>query len=212
MVVLGASFGASFPAVTLRGQTLYLRPPRQQDFEEWATLRAESRAYLEPWEPIWPADALTRASFSRRIKRQAAEWQADAGYAFLLFARPGGARFDKLVGGLNLSNVRRGVAQMATMGYWIGQAFAGRGLMTEAVRLVVEFSFEQLHLHRVEAACIPNNLASRRVLEKSGLLHEGLAPRYLRINGEWQDHLLFGIDSESWQARRTQPGQSERYL
>jgi [ribosomal protein S5]-alanine N-acetyltransferase len=200
--VLGSGFGASFPALVLPGRTLHLRPPRPQDFDEWAALRDVSRAYLEPWEPTWPADALTRAAFTRRLKRQANEWHADTGYAFLLFTRSGNGRAERLVGGLNLSNVRRGVAQMATIGYWTGQPFAGRGFMTEAVELIVAFAFEQLHLHRVEAACIPTNIASRRVLEKAGLVQEGLAPRYLRIDGEWQDHLLFGIDAESWAISR----------
>jgi ribosomal-protein-alanine N-acetyltransferase len=113
----------------------------------------------------------------------------DKSYAMFLFRESDGA----LLGGLTLSNVRRGVAHMASLGYWIGQRHAGRGYTTAGVRAFVRYAFCDLDLHRVEAACQPDNFASRRVLEKSGFAHEGAARAYLKINGAWRDHLLYGI-------------------
>lgn len=166
-----------------------LRPPVLGDFEAWADLRADSREFLTPWEPIWPADDLTRTAFRHRLRRYARESREDQGYTFLLFGRGGG----DLLGGISLTNVRRGVTQSCALGYWMGRRHAGRGLMTEAVKGVVVHVFETMRLHRVEAACLPSNAASRRVLHKAGFSDEGLARQYLRINGQWRDHLLFAM-------------------
>lgn len=175
------------PAVRLDGARVHLRPPMPKDWQEWAELRRSSRSFLEPWEPTWPADALTRGAFLRRVRRAAQEWRDDEGYAFLVFAR--GA--DAMVGGITLSNVRRGVAQMGTVGYWVGAGHARRGYTAEATRIVLDFAFGKLGLHRVEAACLPSNEASIGLLEKTGFRREGLARGYLRIAGRWQDHLLY---------------------
>ncbi|HYC05300.1 MAG TPA: GNAT family protein [Azospirillaceae bacterium] len=182
------------PAVRLEGVRVYLRPPQPKDWRDWATLRERSREFLAPWEPTWPSDALTRASFLRRVRRQAAEWRSDEGYGFLVFDRA----TDRVAGGIGLTNVRRGVAQMGTMGYWVGKPYARQGFTTEAARLVLDFAFNQLGLHRIEAACIPTNEPSRGVLEKVGFQHEGYARGYLRIDGRWADHLLFGILRDEW--------------
>jgi len=182
------------PAVRLEGERVFLRPAQPRDWREWAELRERSREFLTPWEPTWPADALTRASFLRRVRRQAAEWRGDEAYSFLVFERDSA----KVAGGIGLTNVRRGVAQMGTMGYWVGRPFARRGYTSEAARLTLSFAFGQLGLHRVEAACIPTNEASRGVLEKVGFRHEGYARGYLRIDGRWADHLLFAILRDDW--------------
>lgn len=181
------SFAESLPAID--GEGVSLRVPQMSDFTEWVTLREESRDFLTPWEPIWPADDLTRAAFRRRIRRYAEDLRNDQAYAFFIFRQ----RDDALLGGLTLANVRRGVAQAGSLGYWMGAPYAGRGLMTEAVRAMVQFSFGPLRLHRLEAACIPTNRASIRLLEKNGFEREGLARQYLCINGLWQDHLLFAL-------------------
>jgi len=175
--------------VRLDAPRLYLRPPRAGDWQEWATLRAESRSFLTPWEPTWPADALARSAFQRRLRRQAAEWRNDEGFSFLIFGKPD----DAMVGGLGITNVRRGVAQMASIGYWTGASYVRHGYRTEAVKAALEFCFTQLGLHRVEAACIPDNVASRGLLEKIGFRMEGEASAYLKINGDWRDHLLYAI-------------------
>ena len=173
----------------VKGEGVTLRHPRASDYEAWAALRQLSRAYLQPWEPSWPEDDLTRAAFKRRLSIYAREMDAGNAWPFFIFSAAGQA----LVGAITLSNVRRGVAESGTLGYWIGQPFAGRGYATAAVRGVVAHAFDDLKLHRVEAACVPTNVASRRVLEKAGFTLEGQARAYLKINGAWADHLLFGI-------------------
>ena len=177
----------SDPMPAVAGEGVLLRAPQMSDFAEWAALREASREFLTPWEPTWPADDLTRAAFRRRIRRYSEDQRSDVAYAFFVFRR----HDDVLMGGLTLANIRRGCAQAGTLGYWMGAAFARQGHMTAAVRAVVPFAFRTLKLHRIEAACIPANIASVRLLEKSGFKREGVARRYLCINGLWQDHLLY---------------------
>ena len=166
-----------------------LRMPRPGDWREWATIREASREFLTPWEPSWTPDSLGRSAFRRRLRQQRSGWRDDDCYSFLIFERDG----ERMVGGISLSNVRRGVCQAGSLGYWMSQHHTGRGYMTEAVSCIVRFAFADLRLHRVEAACLPHNEASRAVLEKCGFSEEGRAAGYLRINGEWQDHILFAI-------------------
>ena len=173
----------------VRGDGVLLRPPRAADHAAWSVLRDGSRDYLQPWEPAWPHDDLTKAAFRRRLSIYAREMELGNAWPFFVFIDEGRT----LVGAVTLSNVRRGVAETGTLGYWIGRPFAGRGHTTAAVRGVVGFAFDRVKLHRLEAACLPTNLASRRVLEKSGFRNEGRARAYLKINGEWADHLLFGL-------------------
>jgi len=172
----------------VEGEGVILRAPRASDHDAWATLRQASYAYLQPWEPLWPEDDLTRAAYKRRLAIYQRELDAGNAWPFFVFTDHGRT----LVGAITLSNVRRGVADTGTVGYWIGRPFAGRGLATAAVRALTGFAFKELNLHRVEAACVPHNTASRRVLEKAGFEHEGRARAYLKINGAWADHLLFG--------------------
>src|SRR5919204_2993839 len=174
----------SEPLPTIEGEAVYLRAPQMADYSEWAALREASRAFLTPWEPTWPADDLTRSAFRRRLRRYAEDQRSDQSYAFFIF-RSGD---QVLLGGLTLANVRRGVAQAGSIGYWIGEPYARRGYMTAAVRALLPFAFGALRLHRVEAACIPSNTASIRLLENSGFTREGYAREYLCINGFWQDH------------------------
>lgn len=173
----------------VKGEGVLLRPPRTGDHEAWATLRQQSFAYLQPWEPLWPEDDLTRAAFRRRLAIYGREMEAGNAWPFFIFSE----RDQALVGAITLSNVRRGVAETGTLGYWIGEVFSGRGHGTAAVRAMLGYAFDELRLHRVEAACVPDNAASRRVLEKSGFVLEGQARAYLKINGAWADHLLFGV-------------------
>jgi ribosomal-protein-alanine N-acetyltransferase len=171
----------------IRTPNLYLRAPQASDHAAWAVLRMESREFLTPWEPTWNEDDLTRASFRLRAKRAAREISTDEAYSLFIFE----TGTETLLGGLTLGLIRRGVAQACTLGYWMGRRHSGRGHMTEAVRGAVRFAFSDLALHRVEAACLPNNEPSRRLLERVGFQHEGLARAYLKINGNWADHLLY---------------------
>jgi [ribosomal protein S5]-alanine N-acetyltransferase len=179
----------SDPLPTVEGEGVYLRAPQMADFAEWAELREASRTFLTPWEPTWLHDDLTRAAFRRRLKRYAEDLRTDQAYPFFLFAKTDNA----LVGGLTLANVRRGVAQAGSLGYWMGEAYARQGFMTAAVQALIPFAFGALRLHRLEAACIPSNIASVRLLEKTGFTREGFAREYLCINGVWQDHLLYAL-------------------
>jgi ribosomal-protein-alanine N-acetyltransferase len=175
------------PVPAIAGDGVILRAPQMNDFADWASLREASRAFLTPWEPIWPADDLSRGAFRRRLKRYAEDQRADQAYAFLIFR----SEDTTLVGGLTLANMRRGVAQAGSIGYWIGAPFVNRGYMTAAMRALIPFSFGALRLHRLEAACIPANIGSIALLEKTGFRREGYAREYLCINGVWADHLLY---------------------
>jgi len=171
----------------LEGARVVVRPMRGKDWRQWSRLRRESRDFLTPWEPLWPADALTRGAYRHRLKLANAEARAGLGYTLHILRRGD----HQLIGAVTLSQIRRGVAQMGTLGYWIGEPYAAQGYMSEALNLVIGFAFRDLGLHRLEAACLPTNQPSQRLLRRVAFREEGLARRYLRINGEWQDHLLF---------------------
>ncbi len=176
-------------AGAIRSGRILLRPPQRADYGQWAALRRQSRDFLQPWEPLWAEDELEPAAFRRRLRACARETAAGRGWPLFIF----GAESGELLGGVTLSNIRRGVAQTATLGYWIGAPYARQGYMSEAVRALVRHAFGPLGLHRVEAACVPENTASRRLLEGCGFIREGKARAYLRINGRWRDHLLYAI-------------------
>ncbi len=169
------------------GHGLVLRPPSTSDYAEWAELRALSRAHLTPWEPSWSRDELTRSSYRRRLRAYGQDARDDLGYSFFIAEAATGS----MLGGMNVSNVRRGAAQSASLGYWIGAPHAGQGWMQKAVRTVLPFAFRVLHLHRLEAASMLSNIRSQRVLEKTGFTREGVARRFLKINGTWEDHIIF---------------------
>lgn len=176
------------PNYRLNGDKVVLRPPQASDYLAWRDLRAASKAFLQPWEPTWPADDLTRTGYRRRLAAYQRDLDLGMGYAFFVFRAADGA----LAGGVTLSNVRRGIAQTASLGYWAGQPFARQGYISSAVRTVIGFARDTLRLHRMEAACLPTNAASASLLLKAGFIEEGYARAYLKINGEWRDHRLFG--------------------
>lgn len=176
----------------LKGERVCLRMPQASDYAEWAHVRDVSRNFLRPWEPEWADDELTRAAFRRRLRYYQREMRDEAGYAFFMF-RTGDS---KLLGGITLTNVRRGVSQAISVGYWVGMPYSRQGYMTAAVQTLVPFVFDTLGFHRLEAACLPSNDRSRGLLEKCGFQYEGLARKYLKINGVWQDHLLYAIVEE----------------
>jgi ribosomal-protein-alanine N-acetyltransferase len=173
----------------LAGDGIFLRTPTLADYAAWAELRSESRTFLAPWEPTWPADDLTRTAFRRRIRRYQTEVRDEHAYPFFIFHQPD----SNLLGGITLSNVTRGMTQTATIGYWMGERYANRGYMARALRALVPFAFASLRLHRLEAACLPHNAPSIRLLEKLGFKREGLARGLVCINGRWQDHLVFSL-------------------
>ncbi|HUY68872.1 MAG TPA: GNAT family protein [Alphaproteobacteria bacterium] len=180
------------PDTMLAGPRVSLRMGEPGDWRAWRHLREASRAFLEPWEPAWPPHALGYMHFCGLLRRQARDWRQGKSYNFLIFKRAD-SRSGVLAGGVALHDVQRGIAQKATLGYWMGEAFAGQGLMTEAAGLACDFAFQTLRLHRLEASCMPTNEPSKRLLKRLGFAEEGYAKSYLRINGVWQDHLLWGI-------------------
>ena len=190
------------PSLVLQGEGVTLRAPRRKDYAEWAALRQASRAFLQPWEPTWSPDELSLNAYQRRLAAWKRGREIDQMYAFFVFRESDGA----LSGGVTLNNVRRGVAQMGTVGYWSGQATARKGNTLAAVRALIPFAFGPLGLHRLEAACLPTNEASSNLLLKAGFSEEGYAKGYLKINGEWRDHRLFGLISRGASRGRPREG------
>lgn len=173
--------------VRIATERLTLRLPAHADFRAWASLRSASVEFLTPWEPSWAADHLTRKSYTNRVYW--AQRSVKNGSAVPLFLE---RREDKaLLGAITLDNIRRGPSQAGTLGYWVGQAHARKGYMREAIEALVHYAFTTLDLSRIEAACLPENMASRGVLEKSGFKYEGVAQSYLQINGRWRNHVLY---------------------
>ena len=187
------------PAHSHRMETerLILRAPHRKDHEEWVRVREGSREHLERWEPSWSEHEFTPRSFRRRVRWYSEGAKTDTSYSFFVRLRD-----DTLIGGVTLDAVRRGTTQRAVLGYWLGKAFTGHGYMTEAVRAAVEYGFNKLDLHRIEAASIPENVSSIRVLERAGFEREGYMRSYIRIDGEWQDHLLFARLAPTTEAQR----------
>lgn len=185
---------------TFRDDDLLLRPPRHGDFQSWRALRLESREFLRPFEPRWSEADLTERTFAARLRRGQREATLGTDFNFFIFSTAAGG--ERLVGGLTLSNIHRRAAQCVTLGYWMGVNDAGQGVMSRAVALVLPFVFDTLGLHRVQAACLPDNTPSRRVLGKNGFKEEGYAESYLQINGAWRDHALFGLTREHYDQMR----------
>lgn len=194
------SHPAGTPPLRLRGARVTMRPLEPSDYDAWSEVRLRNAAWLEPWEPQRlegaPDPARDRQAFERRCAARDRERQMGTAYALGLYVD------GTLAGEVNLSNVARGAMQSGTIGYWIDRDRAGRGYVAEGVVVVARFAFEDLGLHRVEVCVIPRNHNSRRVMEKLGFRQEGLAERFLEINGTWEDHLRFGFTAEEWRARR----------
>ncbi len=173
--------------VRIETERMTLRAPQHGDFRAWAALRRDSAAFLQPWEPTWADDHLTRKSFTNRVYW--AQRGITAGSALPLFlVRRSDAM---LLGAITLDHIRRGPAQAGTLGYWIGAPFARQGFMGEAIAGVVHHAFADLDLSRIESACLAENVASRAALERSGFKYEGVAQSYLQIAGRWRTHVLY---------------------
>lgn len=172
------------PDTELETRELRLRPPRADDYDAWAKLRAASRKHTESWEPAWTEDELTRTAYRNRLRRYDFDWREGRGAPFFIIRK----RDRALIGACNLNNIRRGVMQSCDIGYWIGAPYVRRGYARQAITRIIAFAFRDLHLNRVEAAVQPENLASRALLEQIGFSYEGRARKLLNINGEWRDH------------------------
>jgi [ribosomal protein S5]-alanine N-acetyltransferase len=187
-------------AVRLYGRRVMLRPLVAGDWPQWAEVRARNDQWLTVWEPLRPANLLDptrdREAFMARCNARDRDRHAGVAYGFGVFI---GAAF---AGEINLNGVARGALQSGTIGYWIDQQMAGNRYIAEGVVAVMRFAFEQLHLHRLEICIVPRNANSRRVVEVLAVREEGIAQRFLEINGTWEDHVRYGITAEEWSARR----------
>lgn len=175
------------PAIAVETERMTLRPPSHADFRDWTALRDTSRDFLTPWEPTWSSDHLSRKSFTNRVYW--ANRSIKGGTAYPLFLVQRSDR--RLLGAITLDNVKRGPAQSATLGYWIGAPFARMGFMREAITALTHYAQTEMDLSRIEAACLPENAASRGALEKCGFKYEGVAQSYLQIAGRWRNHVLY---------------------
>lgn len=188
------------PSPRLYGKRVMLRPLAANDFPEWNEVRIRNEHWLVPWEPKRPAASADptrdRSAFEHRCTARERERSADHAYPFGVFVD------QRLAGEVNLNNVTRGALQSATIGYWIDEARAGHGYIAEAVVVVARYAFEELHLHRLEICIVPRNTNSRRVMDKLAIREEGVALRFLEINGVWEDHIRYGITVEEWTERR----------
>ena len=184
----------ALPDQNLLSDHIYMRPAKLQDWPEWVVVREENREHLQPFEPKWGENCFEEEFFARRLKRQAREWHLGQAQAFLIFDRD----TDALIGGMNIYNICRGAAQFCSLGYWIAKDREGRGLMREALKLTIAYCFKELKLHRINCSCLLHNTRSKSLLLAAGFQEEGMAEHYLQINGQWQDHLLFGLPVELW--------------
>lgn len=166
---------------------IVIRPLHANDFSTWKVIRSASRDFLQPWEPSWAVDELTLQGFRRRLQHNRIELKNGTGSSFVICDEL------EIMGGISISNIRRGAANSCTLGYWMGEAFAGLGIMKKAVHFLCQHIFEELRLERIEASCLPDNQRSIRLLEGLGFVNEGLGRKYLQINGVRRDHLLFGL-------------------
>jgi ribosomal-protein-alanine N-acetyltransferase len=187
-------------AIRLYGQRVMLRPLSPPDWPHWSEVRQRNEQWLTPWEPLRQANLLDptrdREAFMSRCSARDRDRQMGIAYGFGLFVG------DAFAGEVNLNNVARGALQSGTVGYWIDQRHAGHRYVAEAVVVLCRFAFEQLHLHRLEICIVPRNHNSRRVMEVLRIREEGVALRFLEINGTWEDHVRYGITAEEWQERR----------
>lgn len=189
-------------SATLIGRRIVLRPLRADDFSQWREVRRRNAGWLTVWEPLRtpgsPDVVEDRGAFALRCHAREREWQLGTGFGFGVFVDGGFA------GEINLNSVQRGPFQNAYVGYWVDEARAGHGYTPEGVVLVARYAFEELGLHRIQISIVPRNSASRRVVEKLQLRAEGIAERYLEINGTWEDHIRFAMTEEEWQARKAE--------
>lgn len=173
----------------ITGQKVILRPPQYSDWKAWADERKKNKLYLQPWEPLWSINELERSSFVKRVRMFERLSHNDQAYSFLIFTIDN----EDFIGEVNISNVQRGIIQSCTIGYWIAKDCEGKGMMSESLELVKEFIFNELKLHRIEAACLPHNMPSLKVLLKNGFIKEGTARKLLKINDKWQDHTVLSF-------------------
>jgi len=187
------------PDYRLTSDRVLMRPPLVSDAAEWARVRGANKEHLVPFEGVWPDDCLEEEFYKRRLRQQVQEWRLEQKNFFLIFKRER-QEAGELIGGMNINDITRGIAQFASLGYWIARDYEGQGYMSEALHLTLKYCFEFAGLHRVNASCLPHNERSKALLLRHGFKEEGYAEKYLQVAGKWQDHILFGLPIENWEA------------
>lgn len=175
--------------IPIAGTNLELREPTLDDYQQWKILRESSRNFLTPWEPLWPSDDLTKMGYRRRMRHIERERNNATGRTYFIRNHES----DKLLGGISVMNLRRGAARSCTIGYWMGEQYAGQGIMKHAIKALAQNLLWDMNLERIEAACLPNNERSIKLLEKCGFRFEGILRNYLEINGTRQDHRRYSL-------------------
>ena len=188
--------------IQIKTENLILRLPKYDDFESWSELRANSKKFLEVWEPRRSGDFFRRSAFNNRVKWAVDSFKKKQAAHFFIFSGTG-----KFMGSITIDNIRRSPSESGTIGYWLGKAYTKKGYMTQALKNVIQYSFKDLMLSRLEAATLPENSASRKLLERAGFKYEGVGQSYLQINGRWRNHVLYGLLSPE---RRGQVSMAKR--
>ena len=176
------------PELILKTTKVELRAPHYSDFDQWRSIRENSKTFLELWEPKRGSEFFKRKAFNNRVRWARKSFKAGQAYQFFIFDT-----FETLLGSITIDNIRKAPSNAATLGYWLGRKHTGKGFMKEAVLAVIDFSFNKLNLSRLEAATLPENRPSRGLLEKVGFKYEGVGQSYLQINGRWRNHVLYGL-------------------
>ncbi len=176
------------PELTLKTKKVELRAPHYSDFDQWRAIREKSKTFLERWEPKRGSEFFKRNAFNNRVRWARKSSKAGQAYQFFIFDK-----FQTLLGSITIENIRKGPSNAATLGYWLGKEHTGKGFMREAIWVIIDFAFYKLNISRLEAATLPENGASRGLLEKVGFKYEGVGQSYLQINGRWRNHVLYGL-------------------
>ncbi|MCF6344798.1 MAG: GNAT family N-acetyltransferase [Devosiaceae bacterium] len=192
---------SSSPTPTFSNNNIFLRFAQKNDYKEWSSLRLKNMDYLAPFEPKWHKSDLSESAFIKRLFHYENHAKTKTEFQFFIFLQNKGIK--TLVGAISLSNIRYNAARHVTLGYWVSEEESNKGIISKSVKLILPFIFNSLQLVRVHAACLPHNIASRKLLEKNGFEEEGYSKDYLQINGIWQDHVLYALTREKYLSLNT---------
>lgn len=178
-----------FPHNYIESSRIILRHPKRRDWKAWVHLRQESYSFLQKWEPYWNLNQCNKSNYMRQLKLQRTKAAYDQAYSFLCFQKDN----KNLLGGINISNIQRGVMQTCNIGYWLGEKNTGKGYMEESIKAIIPYIYEQLKIHRIQAFTLEDNIASRKLIEKVNFTKEGTLREAMKINNEWKDHVIYSL-------------------